>query len=102
MRLFNFVFPFISGIFESLHLQIFVVAPMKSEHTRPINWATTLLINLKIGNNEMPPDEHYFGLGGKARGFDRRGAHWVMRNRDPYTFNKGFQTPSGCSGNVES
>ncbi|MCL0093375.1 glycoside hydrolase family 31 protein [Dehalococcoidia bacterium] len=38
--------------------------------------------------NEMPPDEHYFGFGEKAGRFDKRGAHLVMRNRDPYTYNR--------------
>ena len=36
--------------------------------------------------NEMPLDEHYFGFGEKAGRFDKRGAHLVMRNRDPYIF----------------
>lgn len=39
--------------------------------------------------NEMPADEHYFGFGEKAGKFDKRGAYLVIRNRDPYTYNRG-------------
>lgn len=38
--------------------------------------------------NEMPPGERYFGFGVKAGRFDRRGARLLMKNRDPYTFNR--------------
>jgi alpha-glucosidase len=40
-------------------------------------------------SNDMPPDEHYFGFGGKAREFDRRGTHLLVYNRDPYSFSRG-------------
>jgi alpha-glucosidase len=41
--------------------------------------------------NEMPPDERYFGFGSKAGRFDRRGARLLIKNRDPYIFNRGTE-----------